>query len=174
MSADEVNDAGLVVLGSVKAVFGTRGWLKLHSETRPRDGLLTYRRWLLGKRREWQPFEFEEGRVQGPTLLAKLRGVDDREAAERLIGLNIAVDCQDLPAPPSGTYYWRDLIGLDVVTLEGEALGTVLGLYETGSSDVLRVRGERGETLIPFVRDVFVRHVDLQARRITVDWHADD
>jgi len=162
-----------VDLGTVKAVFGTRGWIKLHSETRPRDGIFDYSRWLLGAKDDWREYALKQWRVQGPALIAKLEGVDDREAAEALLGKRIAVAASELPAPPAGTYYWRDLIGLDVVNLAGEHFGTVKALVETGASDVLCVRGER-ERLIPFVRGIYVTDVDLQTRRITVDWQADD
>lgn len=172
-AADDRRDASShaekVVLGSIKAVFGTRGWVKLHSETRPRDGIFDYAQWQIGRRQDWETRVLEEGRVQGPSLLAKLRGIDDRDAAERLIGLHIAVAPTDLPPPPTGSYYWRDLIGTQVVTADGELLGTVKALVETGGSDVLRVQGER-EVLIPFVVGVYVLSVDLAAHQITVDW----
>lgn len=176
-AADDRRDAApyaeMVLLGSIKAVFGTRGWIKLHSETRPRDGIFDYAQWQIGRRQDWETRVLEEGRVQGPSLLAKLRGIDDRDAAERLVGLHIAVAPTALPPPPSGSYYWRDLIGMKVVTSGGEPLGTVKTLLETGGSDVLRVQGER-EVLIPFVVGVYVLTVDLAARLITVDWQAED
>jgi len=162
-----------VTLGAVNAVFGTRGWLKVTSDTRPRDAIFDYPAWHIGLKGEWQVLQLTECRVQGNTLLAKLRGVDDRESAEHLVGKRIAVAADELKPPPPGSYYWRDLIGMDVITTAGAALGVVHGLAETGSNDVLRVRGDR-ERLIPFVVGLYVTDVDLQARRITVDWHPDD
>ena len=162
-----------VLIGEIKAVFGTRGWLKIHSETRPRDAILEYRSWQVGLKQDWQSFPLEVTRVQGPSLLVKLRGVDDREAAERLIGQRIAVLPNDLEPLPAGTFYWRDLIGLSVVNTAGVPFGTVQGLVETGAHDVLRVRGER-ERLIPFVIGLYILEVDLGARRMTVDWQPED
>lgn len=162
-----------MLLGEVKAVFGTRGWLKIHSETRPREAILDYTAWQIGRQHDWQRHVLEESRVQGPSLLVKLSDVDDREAAELLIGHRIAVLPDDLKPLPAGTYYWRDLIGMAVVNTDEVALGTVQGLVETGSNDVLRVRGDR-ERLIPFVTGLYVIEVDLAARRLTVDWQPDD
>lgn len=161
------------MIGEIKAVFGTRGWVKIHSETRPRDAILEYRSWQVGLKQDWQSFPLEGTRAQGPSLLVKLRGVDDREAAERLIGQRIAVLPDDLQPLPAGSYYWRDLIGLSVVNADGVSFGTVQGLAETGSHDVLRVRGER-ERLIPFVVGLYILEVDLGARRMTVDWQPED
>jgi len=162
-----------ILLGEIKAVFGTRGWLKIHSETRPRDAILGYHAWQIGRQHDWQRYVLTESRVQGPSLLVKLQDVDDREAAELLIGQRIAVLPDDLAPLPTGTYYWRDLVGLAVVNTDGVALGVVHSLIETGSNDVLCVRGDR-ERLIPFVTGLYVVDVDLPARRLTVDWQPDD
>jgi 16S rRNA processing protein RimM len=80
-----------------------------------------------------------------------------------------------VPTPAEGEFYWVDLIGLTVLNRDGSALGTVVGLIETGPHCVLRVdpgQPEAQEVLIPFV-DAYVDAVDMAARRITVDWHSD-
>jgi 16S rRNA processing protein RimM len=161
-----------IVIGSVNAVFGTRGWIKLLSETRPRDAIFDYPVWYVG---DVQPIPFDvlEHRVQHNSLLARLRGVERREQAEALVGSPVLVATADLEPPPPGHYYWRDLIGLRVVTRDGRELGEVRSLVETGGADVLRVRGER-ERLIPFVPGVYVLKVDTAERRLDVDWHPDD
>ncbi len=177
-AADDARDlrastTSRVFLGTVKAVFGTRGWIKLHSETRPREGIFDYPRWQVGAKDQWQAHAVEQWRVQGSALLAKLAGIDDRAAAETLIGKRLAIDAADLPPAPAGSYYWRDLIGLHVFNQAGVELGVVKSLLETGASDVLCVRGER-ERLIPFVHGLYVIEVNLDAQRITVDWQPDD
>jgi len=82
----------------------------------------------------------------------------------------VAVTRDELGEAGEGEYFWVDLVGLAVVNLQGEALGQVEELLRAGGSDVLVVRGER-ERLIPFVAD-FVKAVDREAKRITVDWEA--
>ncbi|HSS05976.1 MAG TPA: ribosome maturation factor RimM, partial [Rhodanobacteraceae bacterium] len=109
------------------------------------------------------------GREQGKGIVATLPEVDDRDAAARVVGSEIWVRRSALPRPKRGEYYWADLEGLEVVTIEGVTLGKVSHLIATGANDVLVVKGER-ERLIPFVTDDYVKEVDFESGRITVDW----
>jgi 16S rRNA processing protein RimM len=105
-------------------------------------------------------------------VVARLAGIDDRDRAARLVGLEIAIDRDQLFTPPEGEYYWDQLIGLQVVNRLGESLGEVQGMMETGANDVLVVRGER-ERLIPWVQGSVVMSVELDSGTIHVDWDAD-
>jgi 16S rRNA processing protein RimM len=84
----------------------------------------------------------------------------------------IAVPRSQLPEQDEDEYYWSDLIGMSVVNEANEQLGTVSNLLETGANDVLSVKGESGEILIPFV-DAVIKQVDAANRTIRVDWSAD-
>jgi 16S rRNA processing protein RimM len=99
-------------------------------------------------------------------------GINDREQAHKLINQEIAVHRRQLPDLPEGEFYWKDLVGLEVFTVEGKRLGRVKSMLETGANDVLVVRGDR-ERLIPFVQGQFVTSVNLDDGRMTVDWDAD-
>ena len=149
-----------------------RGWVKIHSFTEPRDNILRYRDIALGSREEWKSAILAEGRRHGKGLVARFDGVDDRDQAAGLVGEEISVRRSQLPADAEGGYYWSDLIGLEVVNMRGQRLGTVDRLIETGANDVLVVQGDR-ERLIPFVRDSVISAVDLDHGRIVVDWEAD-
>ena len=96
----------------------------------------------------------------------------DRTAAEKLKGLLIAVPRSSLPVHEEGEYYWADLIGLAVINEAGESLGTVAEMLDTGANDVLIVRGNGPDVLIPFLKSV-IKHVDMAARTIQVAWSAD-
>ncbi len=156
-------------MGRIGAPYGVRGWLHVISATEPPEALLTWSPWYLGKADQWRPIEVVEGRWHGKGLVVQLAGVDGRDAAAALKGWEIAVPRHRLPPLPEGEYYWVDLIGLQVVTEQGEPLGEIDHLLETGANDVLVVRGER-ERLIPYVRDQYVREIDLAARRMVVAW----
>lgn len=158
-----------VLLGKVLAAFGIQGWVKIHSETRPLDDIGRYKTWQLRGKEGWADFRVKSVKFQGKGLIAKLEGVNDRNQAEALIGAEIAIDPAKLPRLPQGEYYWRDLMGLQVVTREGVNLGVIDHLLETGANDVLVVVGER-ERLLPFIPDQVVLEVDLAARRMVVDW----
>lgn len=157
-------------MGQVAGVFGVHGWLKIHSHTRPRVNLLGYKTWLLGKPGGWHPVKVTGSRSQGPSLLAKIEGVDTREAAEALLRQQIAVPRSALPRLGRDEYYWVDLIGMSVRDSRQRDLGQVVRLVEAGDHDVLVIRGEAGETLIPFVQGVYVTRVDRTGGLIEVDW----
>ena len=95
--------------------------------------------------------------------------IEDRDAAEALRGTEILVPRQALPPAAPGEYYWIDLEGLRVVTVEGVPLGEVSHLLSTGANDVMVVRGER-ERLLPFVQPDYVKAVDFETGTVTVDW----
>lgn len=158
-----------ITVGRIVGVHGVRGWVKLLSHTDPIDNLLRYRPWrvaLDGIETELKPLE---GRVQGKSLVARLEGVEDRDQAMRWIGAEIRIGRDQLPPPKQGEVYWVDLEGLKVRTIEGVALGVVSHLFATAANDVLVVKGER-ERLIPFLKDRFVKSVDLERGEIVVDW----
>ena len=172
-AADISLDTEFVELGYISGVFGTHGWLKVHSYTRPRARLFDYREWLVGSPQAWQPFAVAAHKTQGPSLLVSLEGIAERDAAAALHRQTIAVPREALPAPGRDEYYWADLIGCKAVNREHHLLGNVRKLVEAGDHDVLVIRGER-EYLIPFVPKTYVLEVDLLQRCITVDWHLDD
>ena len=156
-----------VALGYISAVHGIKGWVKIHSWTRPLEAILDYQPWLLGK--EQKPVSILDGRKQGKSLVALLPGTNDREQASEFVGQKIFVERKQLPETGPDEYYWSDLEGLEVHTLDGEILGRVDRLMETGANDVLVIRGQR-EHLVPFIQGQFVRRIDLETGRIDVDW----
>ena len=163
---------GLVLVGRISGLYGVRGWLKIFSYTEPRENIVGYSPWQLNKDGQWQTVNVESGRTHGKGVVVKLIGYDDRDRAALLIGCDIAVTREQLGEPEAGEYYWADLEGLKVITLEGVELGVVDHLFETGANDVVVVRGER-EHLLPFVRGEVIRNIDLQRRVMEVDWDPD-
>ena len=158
-----------VILGKINGIYGVRGWVKVFSETKPRENIFKYQPWLLKLKGQWQTIKVISGRPQGKGLVAQLESVDDREQAQLLLGAEIAVLKSQLPEAQEGEYYWADLVGLEVQTLEGLALGKIDSLFETGANDVVVVKGER-ERLIPFVQGQYIHEIDLDAGIMRVDW----
>lgn len=146
-----------------------QGWVKVYSYTRPIDNLLKYRPWQLRVGGDRSLHQLESGRRTRRSLIAKLRGIDDRDRAEGLRGQEIWVDSAQFPALPKGEYYHRELLGLTAYDQDGQALGTVAQVLETASHDVLLVRGEQ-EYLIPYAPGETVLDVDLEQHRIGVRW----
>jgi 16S rRNA processing protein RimM len=160
-----------ILLGRISGVFGVRGEIKIESWTDPREAIFRYQPWTLVRGESSSPMAGVRGRTHGQALVATVPGVDDRDRAQELVGFEIRVPRSALPPPKPGEYYWVDLEGLNVVTVEGVALGTVSHLLETGANHVLVVHGDR-ERLIPFVQPYLVS-VDFDASRIVVDWDPD-
>jgi len=163
-------DERLIIVGRLGRPHGLSGWCHVHAWTRPPENLGQYGAWWVGRDGRWQarplaPLRFE---AHGKSHIVCFVGVDSREDAQALVGMDVAVPRSALPAPEPGEYYWMDLIGLEVFVGE-RCLGRVDHLLETGSNDVLVVQGER-ERLIPFILDRFVLRVDLDRQRIEVDW----
>ncbi len=162
-------DTQLVTMGRITGAYGVRGWVRVASDTEPSTNILDYRPWRVRVGGDWVTHTPVEGRPHGQGLVVKLEGLNDRDAAAGLSGAEIAVSRNALPSPGTREFYWADLVGAEVVTREGAALGKVDHVMATGANDVLVVMGE-WERLIPFVEDQVVVEVDLGAKRITVDW----
>jgi len=105
-------------------------------------------------------------RPQGRVWAVGLDGVESRESAEALVGCEVLAWREDLGEAGEDRHYWADLEGLPVVTVGGDEVGAVTGLYETGGVDVLVVTGSRGEVLLPLAPYVTV---DRSAGRVVVD-----
>jgi 16S rRNA processing protein RimM len=162
-----------VVLGRVSGLFGVRGWVKIHSFTDPRDSILHYPNWLIQRDGCWQPVSVAEGRPHGKTLVVRFDGVEDRDGAAGYVNAELAVDRGELPETEEGEYYWSDLEGLTVKRQDGEVIGTVAYLLETGANDVLVIRDGKKEVLIPFITGDVIKDVDLAGGSIRVDWEWD-
>ena len=180
--------SSLIELGVVGAPFGVRGWVKLRSFTEPPERLLQHRSVQLHVGGSWLAYKIEASGRSGGQLTAKLNGVNDRDQAGVLRGAQIGVPRAELPQRDDKDFYRADLIGCEVVNLAGRYLGKVQHFVETPAQVLMVVRGgdtapaedaagekeSRGvagekEYWVPAV-PLHLRRVDLQARRVVVDW----
>lgn len=159
-----------ILIGQVMGAFGVRGEVKIQSHTQPETAMLRYQPWVLRDARGGERvLEGVRGRAGAKGIVAQLPGVEGRDAAEALRGTEIFVPRSALPPPQAGEYYWVDLEGLRVETLDGIALGVIDHLFSTGANDVVVVRGDR-ERMIPFVQPDVITRIDFDAGRVQVDW----
>jgi 16S rRNA processing protein RimM len=163
--------SALIQLGFVGAPFGVRGWIKLRSHTDPPERLLDHRSLRIGQGGVWQNYRIEASGRSGGALTVKLAGVEDRDQAQALRGAEVCVPRCELPQRDDKDFYRADLIGCEVVNLDGTGLGFVRHFIETPVQVLMVVRGTQ-EFWIPAVPQ-HLRRVDLQARRVVVDWNAD-
>jgi 16S rRNA processing protein RimM len=161
--------SALIQLGFVGAPFGVRGWIKLRSHTDPPERLLEHRSLRIGQGSVWQNYRIEASGRSGGALTVKLAGIEDRNQAQALRGAQVCVPRSELPQRDDRDFYRADLIGCEVVNLDGEGLGNVQHFIETPAQVLMVVRGTR-EFWIPAVPQ-HLRRVDLKARRVVVDWN---
>lgn len=162
------HDDELICVGHILGAQGIKGWVRVFSNTSPRENIVNYSPWFIEQDGELKTVSIQ-GRLQGRNVVARLEGCEDRNQAEALKDCRIFIEPAQLPRLQAGDYYWSDLIGLAVESLQGEPLGVVASMLETGADDVMVLSGER-ERLIPFAIDDIVREVDLEKRRLVVDW----
>ncbi|MGE5639233.1 MAG: ribosome maturation factor RimM [Clostridia bacterium] len=153
-------------MGRVAGSYGVRGWVKAIPGGGAAQGLADAKEWWIGGK----PFK-AVARIHGSTVVAALSGIGSREEALKLRGEPVSVRRETLVDPGEGHYYHADLIGLEVVNEQGQALGKVKRMFSNGAQDVMELSGEK-ERLLPWVPAV-VKQVDLQKKQVTVEWGAD-
>lgn len=164
-----------VVLGKLTSPHGVKGWLKVYAYTNPMDSIFDYPEWWVRQGERLAHMTVIQGRRQGKGLVVQLKGIDDRTAAEALAQTDILLPKSVLPVLPDDEYYWHELEGLTVFTQSGERLGQISYLFETGSNDVMVVRGDKDaidkrERLLPFLPDDVIVDISLDDGRMVVDW----
>ncbi|CAH2031586.1 ribosome maturation factor RimM [Trichlorobacter ammonificans] len=158
----------LIAVGRISGPHGVRGQLRLHSYSGNIETLQAAREIRLAMADGTMGrFRLTRAVQHGSKMLLTIAGIDSADAAGRLAGAELLVDQDQLPAAGDDEYYWKDLIGLTVVTDQGMRLGTLSRIMETGANDVYVVEGEEKEYLIPAIADV-IQTVDLSAGIMTI------
>ena len=154
-------------LGAISKPHGIRGEVRVH-RFNPDSKLLLEQPsvWLLRDGGPAEARRVEAARAHGPAVLLKLEGVESRDAAEALRGLEVAVPREALPPADDDEYYHVDLVGLRVVTADGEAVGEVVEVLSYPASDCLLVRGAGLDREVPLLRP-YVEDIDLEAGVVT-------
>lgn len=168
----------LITVGKVIGVFGIKGWLKIKSFTEPPENIVNYSPLWLKTRHGLKEIDIQEYQFRPQGLILHIRGIDDRDAAEDLGRVELAVREHQLAELEEGDFYWHQLLGLNVISCFGSSeylLGTVNDLLETGANDVLVVQPsyesmDDRERLVPLVMDTYIKKVDLETKTIWVEW----
>jgi 16S rRNA processing protein RimM len=173
----------LTQVGYVAGAYGIAGAIRVTPFSTDADALLNVKTWWLDKP-GLRSVTVRTAKMHGGDVVATLVGMAGRDAAEALKGAAVHVSRAEFPALEEDEYYWSDLIGMDAVNLQGEALGKVIDMMSNGPQSILRILpvsepvpeqdsdAKAPERLVPFV-DQFVKHVDLKAKKITLDWGLD-
>jgi 16S rRNA processing protein RimM len=158
--------SALVCVARIGAAHGVRGAVKLWTFTE--DPFAVRRYGPLSTKDGRRQFEIAQVREAKDHLVATFKGVATRDEAERLNGIELYVARDKLPATDEDEYYHTDLIGLDAVTIDGDALGRVLAIHNFGAGDIIEIAPLKGQTmLLPFSNAV-VPEVDLKGGRVVI------
>jgi 16S rRNA processing protein RimM len=158
----------LIAVGRMGKSVGVRGEVRVEALT---DRVARFREltevWVGADEATARRETVEAVRFQHDTPVVKLRGVDSRDASDRLRGCFLFVDAASLPPLPEGSFYIHDIIGMTVATEEGKVVGTVKDVQNLPGGDVWCVDAGGNEVMIPAVRE-FIRTVDMQKRTILI------
>jgi 16S rRNA processing protein RimM len=161
-----------VIVGRFGRPHGLKGFAVVNSFTEPRENLLKYTDWNAYLNNKWQPIKLEHIEVNTKSIIAKVEGYAGRDEVSRLTNVNIGVKRDALPELTDGDFYWHQLIGMQVKSVQGIEFGKVVEILATGSNDVLVIEGKQ-RYLIPYLPGKVVLNVDEQNKTILVDWEED-
>lgn len=173
--------SNLLNVGRITSVFGIKGWVKIRSQTEPAENIFNYQPWYLKTKHGVKTMELAKWQPHGKGFVAQIVGVDDRNTAELLCPVDIAIEKEALEELDEGEFYWHQLENLRVISdFEGQSydFGTVKKILPTGANDVLVVVGDgqsidQKERLIPYVLEQFVNDINIADGIIRVDWDPD-
>jgi 16S rRNA processing protein RimM len=159
-----------LLVGEILRPHGVRGELRMRIRTDHPERIGELEQILLGRDIEGKltPYPVEHLRMHQGYGLLKLKGVDDRDRADTLRGYYVLIDREDAVPLAEDEIYLYQLIGLNVTTDEGELLGTLVDILETGANDVYVIDSPTyGEVLIPDI-DETILDIDIAAGTMTV------
>lgn len=166
-----------VIVGKMGSAYGIHGWLRVFSSTEKPNNIFNYKPWFIKIEGKLQWIGLKNWKRHNQDLIIKVKEVEDRKAATLLTNCEIVVDASQLPNLDNGEYYWKDLLGCQVITISGCQLGEVIDFMETGSNDILVLKAKLKKDgfiiqkhLIPFLDGQVIKNVDLTAHVIEVDW----
>jgi 16S rRNA processing protein RimM len=166
------------IMGKVTSVYGVKGWVKVFSYTQPKENLCKYNIWTLEQNGSQRPVKVLQCKAHGNGLVAQLENCGDREVAKTYCDSLIRISLSELPDLADDDFYWHQLEGLKVITVQEQVLGKVHHMMETGANDVLVVKKCAGsidgrERLIPYLPEQVVKSVNLESGEILVDWDSE-
>lgn len=153
-----------VVIGKAVRPFGIRGEIKVTAFTESFEAFQNSDTLIFGE----SSYTVTAIRIHKGAALVSLEGIDNPETASKLVGTLVKTDVENLPPKEDDEYYWFELLGMRVFTVDGRDLGKITQITPTGANDVLHVEGAYGEVLLPMIEDV-VLEVDTEGEKMTVD-----
>lgn len=153
--------------GRIIKPYGFKGCMKVFSYLESIDVLQSLDEVFIGKGAQVESYRLKDIRIRGKFFFLEIEGVKDLEGVKSLVGCDVMIPADKLKDLAENEYYWRDIIGLDVMTEDGHFLGKIETIFPTGGNDVYVCTGGEREILLPAIADV-IQNVDLEQRRVVV------
>ncbi len=162
-------DTNYIAVGKIGTAYGVKGWIKIVSFTESITSILDYHPWYIEDNNTWKPIKVTDAKAYGKGIIAKFASFDAPETVRVLTGKKIAIQRSQLATLKKNEYYWADLEGLTVINQDDKVLGKIIFLLETGSNDVLVVKGDK-EHAVPYLLDEVITSIDLTKKIMRVNW----
>lgn len=165
-----------IIIGKIIETYGIKGWLKIISFTEKYDSIFDYTPWFVWFKSRWELLQLENWLCIKKKYIVKFITINNRELAMSFNTLDIYVDSSKFPILLHGEYYWKDIIGCQVITITENRLGYVISIIETVIYDILVVNINKKNIqnieshYIPFILHKFIKNVNLITNTIVVDW----
>ncbi|VFP78340.1 Ribosome maturation factor RimM [Candidatus Erwinia haradaeae] len=166
-----------LIIAITGSAYGVHGWIRVFPFTENPISIFDYQPWFIKQTHQWRILILEKWQYHHKNIIMKVEGINDRNTAtEQLNYCQLMIEANKLPKLKEGEYYWKDLIGCQVINLSNNILGKVNSIMETGSNDVLVIKinekkkQKPTERLIPFLYQKVIKEINLPNRTIYVDW----
>ena len=155
-------------IGQIVNTFGIKGMVKVKPFSENLKRFDELKKVYIENKKVRKEYEIEEVKYHKDMVLIKFKGVDNPEEAELLRTSYLVVDRKTQEPLEEGTFYIVDMLGLEVYTDEGELLGNLEDIFNTGSNDIYVVKNELGkQILLPAIADV-IKNIDMENKKIIV------
>lgn len=163
-----------VSLAKVGRPFGVKGWVHVHPINDMPDLLLSLESVnLLYPNGKQEDIQIKASKAHGVSLVMNFEGPADRDIVKRFTNAMVRIRHEDLPSLAEGEYYWVDMVGCDVHDAQGQQIGVVDHFFETGAHQVIAIMQDQTTVCAPFIMNDTVVSIDLESRRIVMDWPFD-
>lgn len=165
-----------VIIGKIVGVYGVRGWVKIVSFTDKINDIFNYKPWFIWCKTRWKLLQIETWKLIGKKYIVKFIDFKSREFAMLFNQSDLVIDRSNLPSLYTEEYYWIDIIGCKVITVQGNNVGYVVSIIETGAHDVLVVKINSNNLiktkncLIPFILNKTIKHINVLDNTVIIDW----
>ncbi|CAL4322129.1 Ribosome maturation factor RimM [Buchnera aphidicola (Pterocallis alni)] len=159
-----------LIIGKIGSPYGIKGWNHLFSYTEKKIHIFQYQPWFIKKDHQWGQIQLEDKKNINKKIIIKIHNVNDRNQAQKLINISIAINSNQLPKLPQLEYYWKDIMLCNVFNKKNKYVGKVINILQSNTNDILILQNiHKKEILIPFIQKKMIQKVDIYKKTIHIN-----